>query len=175
MILEIHFAASRFREEMERVDELAHVLLKGHLLIEESLARIHDQYVFHREYVGEARLTFNQKMNLVRSLCLRKCDFGEWDLIASINSLRNELAHRLQSPEREKRFSKVKAIYLREIAQSAELVEVVKRQTDANVLMNAMAHCTGFLARFEADSKLFRGMVHAMDRELNPGLPEFDL
>lgn len=172
---EMNFAAARFREEMERVDELAHILLKGHLLIEESLTRILDQYFFHREYVGEARLTFSQKMNLARSLCLRKCAFGEWDLIASINSLRNELAHRLQSPEREKRFAKVKAIYLREIAEFTELVALVKAQADANVLMNAMAHCTSFLAAFEGDSKAFRGMIHTMDRELNPGLPEFDL
>ena len=172
---EMQYAAQRFREEMERVDELAHVLLKGHLLIEEALTRILEQYVFHREHLGEARLTFNQKMHLARSLCLRKCAFGEWDLIAAINSLRNELAHRLQSPEREKRFSRVKAIYLREIEQFGELVEVVKGQTDANVLMNSMAHCTGFLATFEADSKALRGMIHALDRNLNPELPEFEL
>jgi len=86
----------RFRQEMESVDEVAHVLLKGHLLLEEALSAIIDQYVFHREHLTQARLTFAQKILLARSLCLRKNMLGEWELIAAINALRNDLAHRLR-------------------------------------------------------------------------------
>lgn len=165
---------ARFKEEMAHVDEVAHVLLTGHLLLEESLSMIIDQYIFHREHIGEARLTFHQKSLIVRSLCLRKNLFGEWDLLAAINTLRNDLAHKLNSIEREKKLQKVKTIYFREAA-GMELIEEIKKQTDAVVLSYACGHCTGFLATFEADSKAYRKMVYTMDRNMNPDLPEFKL
>ena len=96
MFPELSDSMRRFRQEMEDVDELVHVLLKGHLLLEEALTRILEQYIFQREYLGETRLSFHQKMLLGRSLCLRKHSLGEWDLLAAINTLRNEIAHKIK-------------------------------------------------------------------------------
>lgn len=101
----------RFTREMSTNDEMVHVLLKGHLLLEEALALIIDQHVFHREDVAEARLSFAQKLNVAKSLCLRKNKLGEWEMVAAINGLRNDLAHRLNSPDREKKLEKVKTVY----------------------------------------------------------------
>ncbi len=159
---------------METVDEVAHVLLKGHLLIEESLSAVMDQYVYHREHLEEARLTFAQKTQLARALCLRKNMLGEWDLISAINSLRNDLAHRLNSSERGKKLAKVKDLYFRETAGFAR-IEEVKKESDVVVLSNACAHSAGFLSTFLADSRGFRQMVHTLDRQLNPDLPPFEL
>jgi hypothetical protein len=44
------------------------VVLKGHLLIEEALDGIISNFVFHSERIGEARLSFAQKVNLARSM-----------------------------------------------------------------------------------------------------------
>ncbi|MBC5786392.1 hypothetical protein H8N03_25870 [Ramlibacter sp. USB13] len=156
------------------MDEAVHVLLKGHLLIEEALNRILEQYVFHREHLEDARLTFNQKVLIGRSLALRKNNIGEWELIAAINTLRNELAHRLNSPERERKLKRVKELYFREAA-GFPAMEEVKAAPDAHVLMNACGHCAGFLLAFEEDSKMFRRMIHGMDRASNPDQPPFDL
>jgi hypothetical protein len=164
----------RFRTEMETVDEVAHVLLKGHLLIEEGLSAVLDQYVFHREHLEEARLTFAQKAHIARALCLRKNTLGEWELVFAINSLRNNLAHKLNSPERSKKLTKVKDLYFREAA-GFEGIEEVKKESDAVVLFNACAHSAGFMSTFLADSRGFRQMMHAMDRQLNPDLPPFEL
>ena len=164
----------RFRREMGTVDEVAHVLLKGHLLLEEALSAVLDQYVFHREHLEEARLTFAQKMQLARALCLRKNALGEWDLIAAINALRNNLAHQLKSPDRAKRLTKVKDLYFREAA-GFERIEEIKNESDAVVLFNACGHSAGFLSTFLSDSRGFRQMVHAMDRQMNPDQPAFDL
>ena len=174
MFPEMLIAMNRFQQEMERVDDIALVLLKGHLLIEEGLKKVIDQYVFHREHLSEARLTFNQKFLLARALCLRKNNFGEWELISAINSLRNILAHNLQSPDRIKRLDKVKAIYFRE-ADGFGRIEEIKKQKDSQILTIACGHCGGFLATFESDSKEFRKIVHAMDRQLNSDQPEFEL
>jgi len=164
----------RFREEMGTVDEVVHVLLKGHLLLEEGLSAILDQYVFHREHLEDVRLAFAQKMHLAKALCLRKNTIGEWDLISAINSLRNNLAHQLNSPDRAKRLTKVKDLYFREAA-GFERIEDVKNEPDVVVLFNACAHSAGFLSTFLADSRSFRQMVFAMDRQMNPDQPAFAL
>src|SRR2546428_11736922 len=170
MFPELSDSMRRFRQEMENVDELVHVLLKGHLLLEEALTRILEQYVFHRDHLGETRLSFHQKLLLGRPRCLRKDRLGEWDLLAAINTLRNEVAHRLKSSEREEKVTRVKEIYFREAAGLAGL-EQLKKQPDHMILFAACAHCAGFLASFEVDSKAFRKMVHAMDRSLSKDLP----
>jgi hypothetical protein len=174
MTPELLHLIGRFRKEMESVDEVAHVLLKGHLLLEEALSAILEQHVFHRQHLAHARLSFAQKLSLARSLCLRKNEFGEWEVIAAINALRNDLAHRLNSPDRAKKMTVVKELYFRE-AVGYEGIEEVEKQPDAAVLFNACAHCAGFLATFEGDSKAFRRMVHTLDRSMNPDLPEFEL
>src|SRR5262249_34301048 len=117
MLPEVAGSIQRFRAEMANVDVVAQVLLKGHLLLEEAICRIMDQYVFHREHLADARLSFHQKALIARSLCLRKNRFGEWDLLNAINSLRNDLAHRLNSQEREKKLAAVKDIYAREAGE----------------------------------------------------------
>lgn len=171
---ELDSLIERFRGEMESVDELAHVLLKGHLLLDEAITRILEQYVFHREHLQDARLSFQKKALLARSFCLRKNQLGEWDLIAAINGLRNDLSHRLNSPDRERKFAKVKELYFRNAVGFGPIHEL-KEKSDQEILFRACAHCAGFLARFEKDSKSFRKMVHTMDRSMNPGQPEIEL
>jgi hypothetical protein len=174
MFPEMLHAMQRFQQEMKQVDEVAHVLLKGHLLIEEGINRILDQYVFHREHLQEARLSFHAKVLLARGFGLRKNNFGEWELIGAINSLRNTLAHSLQAPERAKKLANVKAIYFREVAGFPTL-EHVKTLGDPAILSQACSHCGAFLASYEGDSKAFRKMVYEMDRSMNPDLPPFEL
>jgi hypothetical protein len=164
----------RFTREMSTIDEMVHVLLKGHLLLEEALALIIDQHVFHREDVAEARLSFAQKLNIAKSLCLRKNKLGEWDLVAAINGLRNDLAHRLNSPDREKKLERVKSIYFREAADFGR-IETIKAQSDHEIVFAACAHCAGFLATCAEDLRHLRQAIYAMDRQMNPGLPSFEL
>lgn len=174
MFPELIATIKRFEHEMGAVDEMVHVLLKGHLLLEEALALIVDQLAFHREHVDNARLSFAQKTHIARSVCLRKNTLGEWELIAAINALRNDLAHRLNSPDRERRLGKVKELYFREAAGFPRL-DSVKRLPDHELVFGACAHCAGFLATCAADLRALREAIHTMDRELNPDLPPFEL
>jgi len=171
---ELSESIQRFQQEMEHVDDVIHVLLKGHLLLEGALARIFEQHVFHSEHLSQIRLSFHQKMVLARTLCLRKDRLGEWDLLAAINTLRNELAHKLNSPERDRKLSRVRDLYFREAA-GYEGIDEIKKQPDAVIVLYSCAHCAGFLSSFEADSKSFRKIIHTIDRDLNPELPEFEL
>lgn len=171
---EIERALARFSEEMLVVDDTVHTLLKGHLLIEEALARIIDQYAFHREHLADARLSFATKVHVCRALCLRKNNLGEWELIEALNALRNVVAHTLRSPQRERKFNKVKELYLREAADMPG-VEEVRGRSETDVVLLACGHCLGFLSNFEGDARAFRQVVFDMDRSMNPDQPPFDL
>jgi hypothetical protein len=166
-------AVARFNEIMTKFDELAHVVIKGHLIIEETISRIIDLHVFHREHVQEAKLSFNAKMLMARSLCLRKNRLGEWDLIAAINSLRNELAHNLHTPKRDRKIATVREIYCREAVDLSELANL-KEQPDHVVLHYACGHCVGFLSSFEKDAEALRSMLWTMDRTFNSDKEPFE-
>jgi hypothetical protein len=174
MFPELQATIERFTREMGAVDEMVHVLLKGHLLLEEALALILDQHVFHREYLADARLSFAQKTHIARSLCLRKNTLGEWELVAAINAIRNDLAHSLNSPSRARKLEKVKELYFREAAGFHRLEEI-KHLPDHEIVFGAYAHCAGFLATCASDLRSLRGMIHAIDREMNPDLPSYEL
>lgn len=174
MTPEFENAKKRFEEEMESVDEVVHALLKGHLLIEEMLTRIIEQHLFHPEYLFDASLRFYQKSSIARSLCLRKDKLGEWTLMHALNALRNTLAHKLQSEERERRVARARRAYFKEAPDGREN-DRLKDASDAAVIKAACAHCAGFLALFESDARAFRQMIHARDRTLNPDAPEFRL
>jgi hypothetical protein len=139
-----------------------------------TLALVIEQHVFHRENITEAKLSFSQKIQVARSLCLRKNNLGEWNLISAINGLRNDLAHRLNSPDREKKLERVKVLYIQEAAGFGR-IEAIKALKDHEIVFSACAHCAGFLATCAADLRHLRCIIHAMDRDMNPDLPAFEL
>ena len=80
-------------------DDVTLIVLKGHLLIEESLREVVGTVVAHAELLEEARLSFSQLMHLAKAMSWRNHDSDIWDILKIINSLRNDLAHRLE-PEK---------------------------------------------------------------------------
>jgi hypothetical protein len=154
----------RFAREMEQPDPSAHIVLKGHLMIEEWLTRNIAQHMFHPEHMLDgARLSFAQKLALCRTFALRKDKLGMWELIAAVNSLRNELAHALDSAKRRKKTDTLLAIYFRETAGSN--LAVPKEALQEHVLRGACALSLGFLASFSEDAQGLRALIHAFDRE----------
>ena len=172
-LLEVE-ALLKFENEMSSLDPVTHVVLKGHLILEERLGRILEAHLFHPEHTEDARLSFNDKMCLCRSLCLRKNRLGEWELIAAVNGLRNELAHNLESTKRQRKIDRVKEIYFREAA-GLDLLNEIKARSDAEIIKSACGHCEGFLTSFERDALAFRQLIHRLDRELNAGQEPFSL
>ena len=58
----------QFAKHMLEVDELAQVVLKGHLILEEGLTRILKLHVWNGEHVDDAGLGFYRKVQLAPSL-----------------------------------------------------------------------------------------------------------
>ena len=157
----------QFTKHLEKIDELTLIVLKGHLILEEGLERIIKLHVFNGQYIEDARFQFYKKVQIARSLALRKDKHGIWDLILAINGLRNKLAHSLDVEVRKKKFEELKRIYKREVV-GTNLKEVTTEDKDHEVVLYACALCAGFLGEYEADAKKFRRLIDVMDDTLNP-------
>jgi hypothetical protein len=132
------------------VDETAQIVLKGHLLIEESLESIISTFVFHPEFVEMAKLSFAQKLSIARAMSLNEHENEMWEIAAKLNSLRNEIAHKLYSP---KRVAKTKALIELYLRLSADMPEsdTLNEHEERVLLSFAVVLFLGFLKGFQAE------------------------
>src|SRR5262245_22004535 len=80
-------------------DEFSLIVLKGHLLVEQSLTAIISHYAQPSADIAKVNLRFLQKVALAKALvpsffCIPQ-DF--WNFVDLLNHLRNDLAHQLES------------------------------------------------------------------------------
>lgn len=151
-----------FADHFNTVDEQAQILLKGHLLIEEKLYDIISNFVFHPDLLEKAKLGFYQKLHLARSFSLDEYNSSIWELILSLNSLRNKIAHKLAIEEREKPMDQVKALYMKEMGDD-ELKDVWNTQGAVVGLSYSISLALGFLLSFEKESIRFKEIVTELD------------
>ncbi len=156
-----------FVELFQNVDAVALVVLKGHLLIEEALDTILRKFVYHPEFLSDARLSFAQKIEIARSISLDEHNNEMWALVKAINSLRNELAHSLGSEKRSQKTERVVELYLK-LLEDRETAARHKGEPEEHVLMWATGLCIGFLSEFVQEVDRFRSVVDTLDRAINP-------
>lgn len=90
----------RFQKTTRDVDLL---VLKGHLLIEQFLTSLIENYCHKPEFLEDATLTFYNKVKLARCLVMHPMpDDSIWDNIECLNKLRNKLVHEWKPKNREK-------------------------------------------------------------------------
>lgn len=158
---------NRVQEVFGAVDETVLVVLKGHLLIEELLDSIIRKFVFHPDYLDAANLRFAQKLYIARSMSLDEHDNGMWEIASRLNSLRNELAHALNSDKRERKTQAVIECYFAQATED-EHIEIVRNQGEPVILAFAASYFIGFLGSFKAEVERFRDVVDGIDQVMNP-------
>jgi len=136
-----------------------------HLVLEEQLERILGKFVFHPEYLEGANLRFAQKVALARSKSLDEQANSIWELLLAVKGLRNELAHALHSEKRQRKFHRVKSLYLAELGASAA---GVSGGPDHELAAYAIALILGFLGSFEGEGVRFNDWVSTLDRIVSP-------
>lgn len=94
-----------FDEHVRGIDALQRSVLNGHLIVETVLDNIISNMFSHPEYVRDARLSFEQKVRLVRAYGLHDKQDEIWGVILAINGVRNDIAHNLASEKRTKKWS----------------------------------------------------------------------
>ncbi|HAU1514573.1 TPA: hypothetical protein ACPYPK_001025 [Legionella pneumophila] len=82
------------------------LVLKGHLLIEEELNQILTLISKQPKFIKDKRFNFDSKVAIIRSIDIDGNN-KNWDLIISINKLRNNIAHSLPSKRDKKKLLNV--------------------------------------------------------------------
>lgn len=163
-----------FHEKMGQTDPLLQAVLTGHLIIETALDNILAVVFFHPEHLfKEARLSFSQKVQVVRAYGLRKDNNSMWDLILTVNSVRNEIAHNLAGERRDARLLQLRSLFMTEASGEMRAMlekdwKGLKDVPDPVIVVWACSLCTGFLGEFEADVSSLRNIIDALDEGMNP-------
>jgi hypothetical protein len=150
---------SNFDRQLRTVDPTAQIALTGHLLIEEQINSILEQYAFHPRYLEGARLQFYQKVELCRGFALGKSELSIWRLILAINRVRNSYAHSLNKTVHTHAMAALTAAYNLECSTSSARQRLPVRQDERTRVKLACAMCLGFLDAFAEDSRAFRAKI----------------
>jgi hypothetical protein len=166
--------AKLFHEKMSQTDPLLQAVLTGHLIIETALDNILAVVFFHPEHVfREAKLSFAQKVHVVRAYGLRKDNNSMWDIILMVNTMRNELAHNLESDKKDARLKKLRDLFVAEVTDEMRRTfekewKSLEEMPDPVIAVWSCSLCTGFLSGFEEDVTSLRGIIDALDQGMNP-------
>jgi hypothetical protein len=86
---------------MPETDDLALIVLKGHLLVEEQLVDLTKRALPHPKHLPDD-LSFNLRSRVVRAAVPHKSNDVCWGLILKLNQVRNDFAHSLEPPKLQK-------------------------------------------------------------------------
>jgi hypothetical protein len=136
----------RYDDHMPDTDDLALVVLKGHLLVEEVLVELAGLVLPHSQYLEDARLRFHQLACVVKAAVPSKPN-DCWQLVFSLNSLRNDLVHNLEPPKLHARLFEL--FKFDELAQPFE-GHTIDKSTDSSLedserLRHVVVDCMQFL------------------------------
>lgn len=159
---------ARFTDQLQYVDHVAQIILKGHLVMEEIMTDSIRTFVHHPDLVENSRLQFHQKLQLCRAMSVSDQQNEMWGLISAINALRNHLSHSLDPEARHKRIAILDAQFSRQFADGVpeDLAEMPK---DMAICMLAIAGAIGYLHAHASEVQRFRRLVVEMGKVMNGG------
>lgn len=108
-------AFRRFLTLLPHGKDMVLVVLKGHLLIEEQLRNVVDEHVNHPKALASAQFSCSQIICLVEAFCADRTAPWLWMSLRNLNSLRNDIAHRIEP----KRFQERIADFISTIGQNS--------------------------------------------------------
>jgi hypothetical protein len=159
----------RFVDEMKYVDDVAQIILKGHLVMEDVMTQAICDFVHHGEFIEDTGLRFHQKVKICRAMSLSEHENGMWDLVVAINTLRNHLSHSLDPSKRQSKLDSLRTCFLREFPRLKN-TKYEGVSDEATLCMHSISTCLGFLNQFHAEVKRFRELVVGMDQVMNKGV-----
>lgn len=157
----------KFHEEVRYVDDTAQILLKGHLVAEGLINQALEAFVLHGEHVEDARLQFNQKLELCKAISVSDNKNNMWNLIKKINVLRNALSHSLDPDRRRKAVESLASIYDQEFDPKTRDIEGMSEE--AALCLVAITGSLGYLHGFLSEAKRFENIVKNVNNLMNKG------
>jgi hypothetical protein len=141
---------NKIKNTIFKKDDLIVIVLKGHLLIEEQLDLIINNFLPNPNAVNSAKFSFFKKTALAQAICWRRPNDEIWSLIYSINSLRNNFAHNLSSENREEKINEVVRLHANMSINDPDYKNFIKC-SNKDQLIYAIVHVLGFLENFRKD------------------------
>ena len=136
------YVYARFRRLLPRSRDPVLVVLKAHLLAEERLDWILNQFVRSSAPLKNARLTFYQKLKLAHAFLGDSFDRREVKFLENLNSVRNVLSHNAEVIDINERIDK--AIQTFDPAEQCQFETQAQRLTTLkNTVMIACAILEG--------------------------------
>jgi hypothetical protein len=154
---EIKKRVTAAQERRKKIIDLRLAVLEGHLLMEEALNGFLEASLFNPEQLNATRVNFHTKGNFAVSLAARRDKDEMWAVLWSINQLRNELAHNLDSKKIDERLSFLRKTYVD--ALEPKPAEYAKTQPDKDLVDSACGVCAGFLGQLASEAKARRTII----------------
>ncbi len=111
LINDIDKARSIVFKNIYFIEDITALIIKSHLLLEAMLYKYIQSKVVSNQFLDKSRLTFYQILNIAKSFRKKnqiEQEHWMWELIEYINSLRNKLAHNIETEDIE---SSIKRMY----------------------------------------------------------------
>lgn len=143
----------RLLTHLPTTDDLSLITLKGHLLVEEILGDLLLAKCKDQEPLRNLDLGFYKKLALVRALYADRLNDEivlpprTWECVEALNSLRNELAHKLEGKAVETKLERFLLLAFDQVQRPANFT------SKANELRLAIESLHAFLSSFEAAAK----------------------
>jgi hypothetical protein len=137
-------AIKTFEEHFSRIDELTHMVLKGHLIVEEAVNKGLEGAFPNSQYIISLNLRFFQKVQLLRAVSGKYHEEPVWELILTLNELRNAIAHSLSSSRIKEKVVALRASYFK-TAEGYPKLDEQRKQADHIVVGSAAALAVGIL------------------------------
>jgi hypothetical protein len=137
-------ALKTFEEHFSKMDEVTHMVLKGHLIVEEAVNKNIEGGFPNSQYITALNLRFFQKVQLLRAVSGRHHQEPIWDLILALNELRNAIAHSLESPRIQEKTAALRAAYFK-TAEGYPKLNEQRNQPDHIIVGAAAALAVGML------------------------------
>lgn len=98
-------AFRRFITLLPHGKDMVLVVLKGHLLIEEQLRHVVDEHVNNPNALANAQFSCSQIICLAEAFCADRAVPWLWTALRHLNSLRNDIAHKIEPNRFQERIS----------------------------------------------------------------------
>jgi hypothetical protein len=135
-------------------DDLSLIVLKGHLLVEQSLSAIISHYAQPSADLANVNLRFMQKVALAKALVPSFFFLQEfWNFVKLLNNLRNDLAHQLEFKRLEQHRASLRTMF----TAHQKFFKVESCPTDEAKLRMLISLWLGVLDPMDA-------LIHAMEQ-----------
>ena len=165
----------RFTDELREVDDVAQIVLKGHLVMEGLMTEAIETFLLHGEFLDAARLQVHQKIAICRAISTSDQNNKMWDLVSSINVVRNALSHSLNLDRRTRAIQNLRAVYEQHFKDMADSENGIPKgiekdmPADTALCLYAVAGALGYLHAHLEEVRRFKSIVVELDAAMNKG------